>query len=249
MAATRPQNPSAPAPTPIVDAPQVDPAKIPPLILGEVEMKSEVGQPAALEELGGQLLSLLECLTRFHEDLAHGVSDLSDAVVDGSRAALKSKVNVLGEILEWTGAVSEELGVEAQRALAGESRTDTGDLLRILGREIEEEQPGVRVTVSGNPLQRCWGRPQALKELFRLGLHLARLRMGGAGASTVEIGEEGGIIHHRILGLGEPARLEEPEAMARFSNMVREVGATVRPDSLGPYGTGMIVGIPAAGTQ
>lgn len=191
----------------------------------------------------------MECLTRFHEDLAHGVSDLSDAVVDGSRAALKSKVNVLGEILEWTGAVSEELGGEARRALAGESRTDTEDLLRILGREIEEEQPGVRVTVSGNPLQRCWGRPQVLKELFRLGLNLTRLRMGGAGAITMEIGEEGGIIHHRILGLGEPARLEEPEAMARFSNMVREVGATVRPDSLGPYGTGMIVGILAAGTQ
>lgn len=191
----------------------------------------------------------MECLTRFHEDLAHGVSDLSDAVVDGSRAALKSKVNVLGEILEWTGAVSEELGGEARRALAGESRTDTEDLLRILGREIEEEQPGVRVTVSGNPLQRCWGRPQVLKELFRLGLNLTRLRMGGAGAITMEIGEEGGIIHHRILGLGEPARLEEPEAMARFLNMVREVGATVRPDSLGPYGTGMIVGILAAGTQ
>ena len=109
MAMTRPQNPSAPAPTQgIVDAPKGDPAKIPPLILGEVEMRSEVGQPAALEELGGRLLSLVECLIRFHEDLARGVTDLSDAVVDGSRAALKSKVNLLGEILEWTGAVSEE---------------------------------------------------------------------------------------------------------------------------------------------
>ncbi len=250
MAVTRPQNPSTAVPTQgIVAALKGGSAKIPPLILAEAEMKSEVGQPDALEELGGRLLTLVECLIRFHEDLAHGVTDLSDAVVDGSRAALKSKVNLLGEILEWTGAVSEELGEEARRALAGESRTDTGDLLRILGREIEEDQPGVRVTVSGDPVQRCWGRPRILRELFVLGLHLTRLRMGGAGAITVEIVEEGGIIHHRILGLGEPTRLEEPEAMDRFGSMVREIGATVRPDSLGPYGTGMIIGIPAAGSQ
>lgn len=248
MAATRPQNPQTPARNPgDFPAPRREPTAIPPLILGQEEGGLEIAEAGALRELGHRLLPLVECLVRFQEELRAAASGLGSQV-EGA-PAVQSSVAVLEEILDWAGAVCEELRDEARHASIGQRWTDTGDLLRISSGQLEDRHPGLRITVNGEPSQRCWARPGTVRELFALGLDLVRRRIGGAGAISVEISEERGILRHRILGLGDPVPLDEPLATARFGSLVRELGATVTPDSLGPHGAGMVIEMTAAGSS
>jgi len=189
---------------------------------------------------------MLDCLTRFHVEMRNTLDELGLGIHDDARAALKGKVGQLGHVLEWTEAVSEDLTQEATRAAAGQRRVDTSDCLRRLGRQMEERHSNIRITVSTLPSRPCWGRPEDLNELLRLGLELTRLRIRGTGSITVETESGDHVIRHRILGLGEAAALNEPQATARFAELLESLGATVKPDSLGPHGTGMIIELPVA---
>jgi hypothetical protein len=199
-----------------------------------------------LEQIGSRLLPLLGCLTRFHAELANALEELGLAINDGARVALKGKAGQLGHILQWTEAVSEDLTQEATHAAAGRRRVDTADLIRRLGREMEERHSGMRITVSSQAADPCWGRVEDLKEMLRLGLDLTRLRIRGKGAITVEVESDARVVTHRILGLGEAVALNESEATGRFAALLKSFGATVRPDSLGVDGTGMIIELPLA---
>ncbi len=246
---TSPKSPPRDAEQFVLPAPSRTSKGVPALILRGGDAPVLPRDAEVLEETGGRLVLLLECLARFHAELKDALGELDGAAQDGSRAALKGKVALGAQILQWAEAVCEELNEEALRAEAGQCRVDTADLLRNLARQMEEGHESVRITVSPGAGLLCWGRPEQLAEVLNLGLELTSLRIGGKGAIAIEVHEKDEYLHHRILGLGEPAPMDEPQATARFADLLQILGATVTPDSLGQHGTGMVIKLPVAGSR
>lgn len=199
-------------------------------------------EQAASARFGARLEPLGACFERFLEEARWALEDIRrDPRGDGAR--------VLGEVLDWTGAVAEDLRTEARLAASGFQPTETRELVLEMGRQVEAHFPGLRVSVA--PVEgssTCWARPAELAEAFFLALVLAAHRIGGRGAVIVEIteiGEEAAEVDHRFVGHGEPSEVHAPQVAARLRAIVHRHDGRISPDRFGPHGTGFSLRLPS----
>ena len=112
----------------------------------------------AVRGLGERLCELLDCQTRFHAELRASLAELTTDIPEGTRAHLLGQVRVLGEILDWCGAVHQDLLVEANRAVLGQRPIDLVDFVREVALDWTAANH-VQVAVHGSCHQPWWGKP------------------------------------------------------------------------------------------
>ncbi|HLQ38340.1 MAG TPA: hypothetical protein VK348_11085 [Planctomycetota bacterium] len=193
--------------------------------------------------LGERLCELLDCQTRFHAELRASLAELTTDIPEGTRAHLLGQARVLGEILDWCGAVHQDLLVEANRAVLGQRPIDLVDFVREVALDWTAANH-VQVAVHGSCHQPWWGKPMALSAVVSAALAVVAQRIGRSGTIALEAADGGGQHSLRVLGLGEPRELGEPGPGDRLRSCVKALGARVTPDGLGSAGTGMVLHLP-----
>ncbi len=207
---------------------------------------ARTGGEEALAELGKRCQPLLDTLERFFEEACWVLDEIDEAAEEGIRARLKSRVRVARDVASWIECVIGDLQVEVRSATDGRRTVDLQALMQEAQGHVETFFPGVRVSVApaAEDLD-CHGHPSELAEACFLALVLTAHRIGGQGSITVEPNRETAHLGYRILGLGEPARVQAPAAMARLREIVIERhGGSLQPGDMGPFGTGLQLRLP-----
>lgn len=224
----------------------VPPRRAPELIVQAVpagEVLALRRESAVLQAVGERIGLLLDCQQRFLDELRAAVADLEADAAEAARARLRGQVHGLEEILDWCGAVQEDLERESRRAIAGERPTD---LLALAGRAAEAAEgrhPGVRISVRGGPGP--WsGNPVGLWTVLEAALDLVAARIGGNGPVAVEIEERNHAHSLRITGAGEPRPVTDAALLDRFRDAMQGSGMAATPDDLGAAGAGMVLQLP-----
>lgn len=232
-----------------------EPTAVPdPGALPEPDMPTSVlqavraGGEQALSGFGARCQPLLDTIGRFFEETRWVLEELDEAAEEGILARIKSRVRVGNDILGWIQCALDELAGEVGAACQGLGSVDLAELVRETSGHIESFFPGVRVTVAAAPeAMTVTGRATELAEACFLVLLLTAHRIGGEGSVTVEFARKRDQAGLRIVGLGEPRQVRAPAAMERLRQIVvRNHGGWIRPDALGPFGTGIQVGFPAS---
>ncbi len=207
---------------------------------------SRAGGEQTLAEFADTYRPLLQSVERFFQEAGWVLDEIEEAGEEGVRARLKSRVRVARDIMSWIQCVLDDMNDELCGAAAGLVPVDLQTLMQEAQLQVESFFPGVRISVSAaHQDMTCTGRATALAQACFLTLVLTAHRIGGEGAITVEPGSEDGCLTYRILGLGEPAPVEAPEAMARLRQLVVEQhGGSILPDAMGPFGTGLVLSLP-----
>src|SRR5688572_23210916 len=147
-----------------------------PTTLAQVARRSECD---VLAQANKRVVPLLACLERFLDEARVAWKELDASIEEAPRARLRNQSTSLREILEWAGAVTEDLRREASGTEAGLRTVDTRGLLFEMAGQIETLFPGVRVQLLPGGSSHCIGRAAELAEAFYLALALTAQRIGG----------------------------------------------------------------------
>lgn len=216
-----------------------------PTSLGQV---ARSGTQAALQASGFRLAPRVASLTRFFGEIEISLEEADRAVLDGTRPQFHGHIRVIREIVAWMRATTADLGTEVQAITEGFQIIDIEDLCHELPSQIEPSFPGLRVNVApAGEACECRGRPQELAEALFLACVISAHRISGQGSINLELKSDLDQVEIRILGLGEPVEISLPDETARLREILVGVHAgRIVPDSLGPFGTGLILRLPCA---
>ena len=147
-------------------------------------------------------------------------------------------------VLDWCDAVQADLLRESRLAAAGAQPVGVVSLCEQVASHVATaEQPVIVTGWCANP---WWGSAVALAELVRCGLGLLAERTQGVGARSVEVSATDGVLQLVLTSLGEPGDGVDAASVRRFRQAVADVGATVRPDGMGPGGASMVIEVPVS---
>jgi hypothetical protein len=213
-----------------------------PTTLAQVARRSECD---VLAQANQRVVPLLACLERFLDEASVAWKELDDSIEEAPRARLRNQSHTLREILDWAGAVADDLRRESAGIESGRRTIDTRNLLFEMAGQIETLFPAVRVQLLPGGASHCIGRAAELAEAFYLALALTAQRIGGKGTIAIEIDEARDHLVHRIWGQGQVCEIEARESIERFRNLVvdRHHGR-ITPDVLGPHAAGMTIHLP-----
>jgi hypothetical protein len=214
-----------------------------PMSIGQV---ARSGGESALREGADRLALRLQSLQRFFAEILPGLDDLEEEVVEGSRARLTGRLRVIRDIVDWMQATGRDLEVELDGMAAGFRLVDAEELCQEIQGQVESFFPNLRVNVAAvDQPALCWGRATELAEGFFLAAVLTAHRIGGNGSVNFQFNSVDERLVVRVLGLGEPTQLAAPEPTRRFREiMVTHHRGHVVPDSMGPFGTGLVIELP-----
>lgn len=194
--------------------------------------------------LGDRFLALAESQQLFLEELRDRLDQLDGAIAETPRALLKGAVRETLAVLDWCDTVQADLVAESRQAARGAEPIDVAALCREVAAGVHlDDQP---VVVVGRQDAPWWGDAAALADVVRLGLGLVAERTQGHGARSLEIAEAPGAVRLWLASHGEPGDGVEPDSVERFRAAVQRLGATVRPDALGPGSSGLVIELPRA---
>ena len=227
------------------EAPRRGQASVPAMRTSVLQV-ARAGGEQALTEFAHGYRPLLQSMERFFQEARWVLDEIDEAGEEGVRARLKSRVRVARDILSWIQCVVDDMNAGLSGAEAGLVTVDLQTLMQEAQWQVESFFPGVRISVAAADQEmKCQGRATALAEACFLALVLTAHRIGCEGSITVEPAVEEGRLTYRILGLGEPAPVQAPEAMARLRELiVDQHGGSIQPDAMGPFGTGLVVALP-----
>lgn len=198
----------------------------------------------AARALGGHFQLFAETQGVFLAEIRERLEALDSTIAEASKAQMKGAVRELLGVIEWCDSLQTDLQADCQRATDGQLPIDLGLVLEeVAGRE---RAAGHEVQVRGSFPLRWWGARVRLQRLLETALQLVAERTNGQGSRCLELSEVAGAPCVRIAGAGDPHDGLEPTTIARFRTLVEQVGATVRPDALGPGGVGMLIQLPPA---
>ena len=226
-----------------VDESAALPMPLLPMSIGQVARR---GGLKALRGAGQRLAPKLSSLDGLFAEISRSLDDVDEAAREGTLARLHSRIRVAGEILGWLRATADDLQNEVDGMVGGFQAVDVYDLLSEVQGQVESFFPELRVNVApadGEPT--CWGRATDLTEGLFLAIVLTAHRIGGKGAVNVEAQSKGENVVVRILGLGEPAKVRAPQETIRLREIfVGQHRGRIVPDSMGPFGTGVVLELP-----
>ncbi len=209
---------------------------------------SELGDRGgeAARTLGGHFQLLAETQGMFLAEIRERLEALDGTIAEATKAQMKGAVRELLGVIEWCDTLQADLQADCERATGGQLPIDLGLLLEeVAGRE---RAAGHEVLVRGSFPLPWWGARAPLSRLLETALQLVAERTNGHGPRCLELSEVGGAPCLRVAGHGDPHEGLEPTTIARFRTLVDQVGASVRPDALGPGGVGMLIQLsPARG--
>lgn len=189
--------------------------------------------------LGQRFLSLAEGQQCFLTELRARLVALDGSIAEAPRAQWKGAVRDVMAVLDWCDAVQVDLLRESGLAAAGAQPIDVVSLCEDVASQVAtDEQP---VLVKGSCANAWWGSAVALADLVRSGLCLLAERTQGACARCIEVSAAEGVLTLQLTSAGEPGDGVDADSVRRFRQAVAEVGATVRPDAMGPGGAGMVI--------
>jgi hypothetical protein len=168
---------------------------------------------------------------------------LDGALAEDSRAQLRGALHDVLGVLDWCDAVQSDLQQDCSRAAAGAEPIDVVDLCRSVAASCGAAGP---VQVSGQLPTSWWGEARVLAKALELGLALVAERTGGNGCRFVEVYAEESHPVIRVASSGDSREQVDPVAVRRFRQAVEQVGARVKPDALGPGGSGLVIELPVA---
>ena len=192
--------------------------------------------------LGQRFVSLAEGQQSFLSELRDRLAALDGSVAEASRAQWKGAVRDAVSVLDWCDAVQADLLRESRLAAGGAQPVGVVSLCEeVAAHVVTAEQP---VIVTGYCANAWWGSAIALAELVRSGLGLLSERTQGHGGRSLEVSTVDGAVHLRLASLGEPGDGVDADSVHRFRRAVEGLGATVRPDTMGPGGASMVIDLP-----
>lgn len=194
--------------------------------------------------LGDRFLVMAESHQIFARELRERLNELDQSIADGSRAQWKGATRDLLAVLDWADAVQADMVHEARLAAGGAEPIEVADLCAEVAAQVQT--PDQPVFVTGHATSPWWGSAPALADLVEQALALVGERTQGVGARSIEVRSEEGSVHLAIAGMAEPGDGVDCDSIARFRGAVARVGAVVRPDALGPGGTGLVVELPGS---
>jgi hypothetical protein len=193
----------------------------------------------AVRDVGSRLQALIECQQRFLGEMRATLGEMDESVHEETRARMKGQVRTLTEILGWAEAVQTDLAHECDRASVGQQPIDLTSIVSRVAADFSAAH-GVAVQVLGATSTRWWGDLEKTVDMIDLALSIVSRRVG-EGAVAIEIGENGGWQNVRVVGSGEPVQFSEPELIARFRNVARQLSVAVLPDELGSGGSSLVL--------
>ncbi|MCA8958071.1 MAG: hypothetical protein KDC87_18490 [Planctomycetes bacterium] len=225
--------------------PESDVLPIPqlPMSVGQV---ARSGGLRAMEVVGQELSATVRSLDTLVDELSRALDEVDEVALEGPRARLQSKTRVVRDVMAWIRATTDDLGRRVEGVTQGFRRVDLVDLCQEVHAQVESFFPGLRVNVAAveGPVP-CWGRATDLAEVLFLAMVLTAHRIRARGSVNVQFEEAGDRAIVRLLGLGEPAPVSAPRESRRLRDLVVGVhGGRIRPDSMGPFGTGLVLELP-----
>lgn len=191
--------------------------------------------------LGERFLAFAESQQGFLAELRERLVALDGSIAEASRAQWKGGVHDVLAVLDWCDAVQGDLLRESGLAAAGAQPIDVVALCEEVAAQVAtDEQP---VFVNGSCANGWWGSAVALADLIRRGLGLLTERTQGVGARCVEVSASDGVVTLLLRSAGEPGDGVDAESIRRFRQAATELGASVRPDGMGPGGASMVIEI------
>ncbi len=222
---------------------------VPPRTAGEVVVVAPRRDLAASLRRGGEVaralgerfLALAEGQQCFLAELRERLVALDGSIAEASRAQWKGGVHDVLAVLDWCDAVQGDLLRESGLAAAGAELIDVVALCEeIAAQASTDEQP---VLVTGSCANGWWGSAVALADLIRSGLGLLTERTQGVGARCVEVSASDGVVKLLLRSAGEPGDGVDADSIRRFRQAAAALGASVRPDGMGPGGAAMMIEI------
>ncbi len=194
------------------------------------------------QQLGRRFAMQVENVQLLLGELRDRIQELDTSIAEASRAQLKGAVRDLVAVLDWADVAQADLQRETSLAATGIEPIDVGALCHeVAARVAVPEQP---IYVTGAAQGPWWGNAADLATLVREALALVGERTQGAGARSLEVQEDQGVVRLAIRSAGDPADGIEAESVARFRRAAEQVGALVLPDALGIGGSGMSLELP-----
>lgn len=180
---------------------------------------------------------LAQTQSMFLAEVRERLQALDASIAEASKAQLKGAVRELLGIVDWCDTLQADLIADSSCAADGNEPVD----LEALAEEIAvaERAAGREVRVRGSVPVRWWGDCALCADLLRAAIGLVAERTNGQGSLLVELSEAAGLPCLRVTGTADPHDGIEPATISRFRTLVELVGATVRPDALGPGGVGL----------
>lgn len=191
------------------------------------------------QALGERFVMLAEIQAIFASEMRARLRDLDLAIPEATKAQLKGAVRELMSVLEWSDALHADVVAQSRLAAKGAEPIDVLELCSDVAAEVQVA--GQPVVVRGADVAPWWGVASDLAELVRQALAVVGERSQGIGARSIEVAQASGVVTVRVSGVGEPADAIDASTVARFRRAVGEVGATVRPDAMGPGGAGLVL--------
>ena len=220
---------------------------VPPRQAGEVVVVGNSSDPQSSLRRGGQvaralgdhILAIAESQQQFLAELRDRLQQVDVAIADATRAQLKGALREVVHVLDWVDSVQAELAGVGRRAAAGAELVDVADVCAVVAAQVRAEQR--QVDVSGAPARAWWGEAAALHEAVQKGVALVTERTGGLGVPRITIEESDGVIRVCITSSADPVDTVDAATVQRFRSAVERIGAKVRPDAMGPGGSGLVI--------
>lgn len=206
------------------------------------------GQAAtsAIRQLAAGVEPLVADLGLLLDESEREVSSLADEVGEGTRARLKHRATVLGEIIQWIRAVAIDLGACVQTALAGRRQVDLMELWHEVVADVGVGL-GVQFVVEneGSALRQVEVDPVATADLLTGCARLLAARLGHHGTVRVQFRQTAARTTVSLCGFGASHPLRAKELVARVRELAATVGAELSAGAGGPArGTGLAVAFP-----
>jgi hypothetical protein len=193
--------------------------------------------------LGERFVSLAEGQQSFLAELRDRLVALDGSVAEASRAQWKGAVDDALSVLDWCDEVQADLLQQSRLAAGGAQPIGVVSLCEeVAGQVATDGQPVLVTGCCANP---WWGSAAALAELVRCGLLLLAERAQGIGARCIDVSAAEGAVRLVLKSTAEPGDGIDGDSIRRFRQAVAAVGASVRPDGMGPGGASMVIEVPA----
>jgi hypothetical protein len=207
-----------------------------------------------LAELGRRLRALNECQQLLLGDVGSALRAVETAAGRSeSPGRLAELVRDVAAVLEWCGAVQDEIRREATSAVDGLQAIDLLGLCQDVVHDLGAAGAR-RVDIVGAAEHAVWGRVAVLGQLVRLALELVDDRTGGLGDLSIQVEDDRDGPLLRIQGLDRssaPGRVRErtlaepcKQKVLAFRDAAAAAGLAVLPDATGPTGTGIVLRVP-----
>lgn len=192
---------------------------------------------------GARMCVLLDCQELFYAEIRVELGGIRAALTGVELERVTAHARTIDEILDWCDAAHLEAKQEAHRAAHGEQLVDLNELCEDVVYELAKLRPEILVQVHGGATCGVFAKVVELFALVRMAIERVADRVGGHGNVSLSIQGDELATSLWIRANGEPVATMDTVTLQRFRAAATALGVAIYPDSSGPHGTGLILGL------